>query len=749
RHVDLRMAGGRVCVFVPDHAQATEYENEGFFHFWGRNPEPRHPGYCPNHATCQEAMDKGHISQAELCRQCSNGFAWQIQYYGEGDGQDAKGAADRVADAKILLSARGLDWRKVTPCVWQSHLRDALEARFVVAASGSYSHSLTRDSLVIFDEHFEPGKGVQVTLQDVDHWTRRNQTIIDNLAKSAEIATEKDCDDLEKLQAALAAHRGAGEFFRVIAKATAGWVGKTGSISVDPALLEAIQGVLEAAKASKKHGDDVALAAWETLKFNAAGEMSDNPLRAAHAIAESLKYGDGYVTDGQLVVAASLPAMERMAYGDPIVIMDATPDPVIVDVVQAQGGQIVNAIAHQNVNIARHPTRFWGLTPLNVKRAGADRRDREIEKYKAIMGYHNGAACLFYKRATDQIDPDDENPMLGHWGKHHRAHNAWSGKPLVIVGSFFPPLETWRSEYQVSRIAALSAGASIESWPVWPDDMEIVKDAWICEGDHEVQSRLPLPADQRIREWLLSRVTAETVQAIGRVRGANADAAIDVHIYGGVPLHCLWQHGLTVAEYADDPKCLGQTRAEHMHDMHEQRQDSLARCDALAAHIVAKGGIITRQALQDGVDAINAMLDEAARLAGEDDEHLYGGGIYIHSTPVQIEMPHPDVVQAWIAERMPILSTHLSTKGRNGGLVKAAQSAARWFGKEMLADAMEIAENLVKLGGDIMEKSWNVIERDGTATPREIVGARLALEGLGATEGTPIPWDSETAEARP
>ncbi|WP_278667024.1 toprim domain-containing protein [Acidithiobacillus ferriphilus] len=748
RHAGLRLESGRVCIFVPDHAQATEYENEGFFHFYGRTPDAESPAYCPNHLTAQEAMDKGHISQAEVCKSCNNGFGWQIQYYSDGMGQNSPTAAARVDNAKHILASRGIDWKKVTPCVWQSHLRDALAAQFVVAASGSYSHSLTRDSLVIFDEHFEPGKGVGVTLQDVDHWSRRNQGIVDNLAKSTEIAVEKDRDDAEKLIAALASHRQASEFFKSVAQAMAGWVGKTGSISVDVPLLGAIQGILDAAKKSSKA--DMALAGWEKLQFNAAGEMSDNPLRAAHAIAESLQFGDGFVNNGELVVAHSLPIMERLASGQPTIVMDATPDPVITDVVHAQAGQIVNAIARQNVKITRYPTRFWGLTQLNVKRAGAERRDRAIKKYESLMKHHGEAAAfLFHKKATDElmevVEADGQKYQvrkdggstggLGYWGKHHRAHNKWKDKPLVIVGSFFPPLETWRAMYQVSRIAALSAGADPKNWPAWPDDMELIKDEWICEGDTEVQCRLPLPADPHIREWLLNRVTSETVQAIGRARGANAESTIDVHIYGGVPLHGLWQHGLAVAEYADDPECLGQTKAEHMDAMRGQRDASLGRCDALAARLISKGQIVTRQTMEDEV---NAMLDEAARPGEADDEsHLYGGGMIYISTPVQIEMPHPEVVKEWIATRMPALSSHLSTRGRNGGLVKAAQSAARQFGEDALKSGMVIAETLftsissverlVKIAQDTLDYTQASSEELAAAT---VIANVLFVDGM-------------------
>ena len=734
RHAELRLEAGRVCIFVPDHSQADEYAAEGFFHFYGRTPNPDSPAFCPNHATAQEAMDQGHISQAEVCLQCSSGHAWTIDYYTDGQGQTTKAAPEKVAKAKSVLAARGLDWRKVTPCVWQSHLRDALAAQFVVAASGSYSHSLTRDSLVIFDEHFEPGKGVNVTLQDIDHWSRRNQGIIEYLEKGEDAV-------------ALASHRQAGEFFKSVAQAMAGWVGKTGSISVDVPLLGAIQGILDAAKKSSKA--DIALAGWERLQFSAAGEMSDNPLRAAHAIAESLQFGDGFVNNGELIVAHSLPVMERLASGEPTVIMDATPDPVIVDVVQAQGGQIINAVAHQNVRIVRYPARFWGLTPLNVKRSGAERRDREIEKYEKLMTHHAGAACLFHKKVEDQIDPDDENPMLGHWGRHHRAHNGWSLKPLVIVGSFFPPMEAWRAEYQRSRIAALSAGANPENWPAWQDDMQTVADEWICEGDTDVQCRLPLPADPRIREWLLNRVTAETVQAIGRARGANAENTIDIHIYGGVPLHGLWQHGLSVAGYAADPECLGQTKAEHMQDMQEERDASLAKVDMLAARVISKGQTVTRAAIE-----MEAVTMAATGTNGPQSPVEYGlcqGGYNIHTTPAQREsaprqiftMPHERVVQEWFATRAPILSQHLATTGRNARTIKAAQEAAQRFGEAMVKEAMQMADLLFKsTGGDadrLAVVAWGTIEY-GDATNEELVAARLVLEALGRTEGVPPPW---------
>lgn len=105
-------------------------------------------------------------------------------------------------------------------------------------------------------------------------------------------------------------------------------------------------------------------------------------------------------------------------------------------------------------------------------------------------------------------------------------------------------------------------------------------------------------------------------------------------------------------------------------------------------------------------------------------------------------MPDTVVVQEWIATRMPVLSSHLSTKGRNAGVVKAAQSAAKRFSEEMLTEALDLAETFMSAGLDIdkMEKAaWETVE--GASPDADLIAARLILEALGRTEKVPLPWD--------
>ncbi|MBU2758344.1 hypothetical protein HFU97_13210, partial [Acidithiobacillus sp. BN09-2] len=140
------------------------------------------------------------------------------------------------------------------------------------------------------------------------------------------------------------------------------------------------------------------------------------------------------------------------------------------------------------------------------------------------------------------------------------------------------------------RLAALMMGVDEELWPSWPDDFATEKGAWVDEGGTMVQSRHPLPVDPHIREWLLSRVTAETVQAIGRARAVNSDREITVRIFGGIPLAGLGRYGLEVSSYEDDPAELGRTHAQHNQ---EQANAARERFAMAAAGVVAEGRSIS------------------------------------------------------------------------------------------------------------------------------------------------------------
>ena len=539
------MADGAVRVFVPDHSQAAAYEAAGWFHYWGRNPDQEHCAYCPNHADMMRAVEQKHsYTQAMFCRTCPNGLKWALNYYEPGS--ERWGAAQNAL-LKAKFSPEEIE--DIIPCRWQDHLREAMGSRFVVACSASYSDPLSKygksknesiDSLTFFDEGASLSDTVLVTHQDVDFWASRATAILKNLEKKP---LRSDLDDYRK------ALTDAQPLFVQLADSLSKWVGKSGRMIVDPALSKIIDKLLEA---RGKKGDT---AAWEALDFGSKGVLRHAPLRAAWAISESLKYGGGRVENGAIVVAASKPIVGRVGRL-PTVFCDATPDPVTVAICRANGAKKINAIAFQDLSIVRYPTQFFGH--------GAWRDDAEpaaraaaTAKHKALLRLFPDHGHVWMKRARLGVDPDLEDSRIRHWGGGHRAHNDFAEKDLVLVGGHFTPECGWSAAWQGARIAALAAGAPEEDWPAQPDgpvETEAYMD--IDEGGAWVESRHPLPADKRMREFFLRLSTCESVQAIGRARGANNPTGqpYTVRIFGGMPLFGLEEHGLHVDRYEVDPE---------------------------------------------------------------------------------------------------------------------------------------------------------------------------------------------------
>ncbi|OFC35396.1 MAG: toprim domain-containing protein [Acidithiobacillus caldus] len=724
----IRSKGVRVVVSVPDHEQALEYEKAGFFHLWSRQPDDSKApqALCQSYVEMEQARDRGHVSQAEFCRRCSNGLAWAIKNaqkeLDSGTCSEARAAVlqERIEAYTAELQRRGLDPQFVDPCRWQDHLREAINAQFVVIVHDSYSHSVVGDALFFADESFDLAKTVQIELSDIHEWSAKNAAILDSLKGHITI-TDEIKDKLEK-------HKKAGELFKVLAARMAFWAaeGKDGEVRADAELARAIEDLLALTK------EKVNLAAWETLGFDDKGYLKEAPLRAAYALAESLRnIGGGHVAKGRLVIAASSPIVERVQLGMPTVFLDATPPKALQDIVKANNGKIHKLIARQNVRIVRHPSRFWGISALDPARVGAKRVQREIARYVALMKTCLNSAVLVHKRAHDQLPAQSDS--VGYWGMHHRAHNRWTGKDLTIVGSFFPPESAWRSLYQQDRLAALASGCAPEHWPVWPEDAAVVDGAWVCEGDREVQSRLPLPADPHIRDWLLDRVTGETVQAIGRVRGANASSEITVRIFGGVPLAGLGEHGLQVAEYAADPVELGQSRAEVNEERHEA---AMARLDAAAARLVAKGQVITTETMAAEVRATGTYGPAAPR-----QNRSYWHSRESNTKPIETQNAAPVAFSAstyrqWlerIRQVAPALYAHMATTGRGAAVVRAMREAAERYGRTALKAAVEIAESLVKQGDSALWDTLDALDAVDADAPththkalRNVIAAVLA-----------------------
>ena len=610
------MAAGAVRVFVPDHSQAAAYEAAGWFHYWGRNPDPSHCAYCPNHADMMKAVEQKHnYTQAMFCRTCPNGLKWALDFYEPGS--ERWGAAQNAL-LKEKFSPEEIE--DIIPCRWQTHLRDALAAQAVVACSASYSDPISKygeseeesiDSLTFFDEGASLSDTILVTHQDISFWAARAIAILKNLEKRSMGA------DMEDYRKSLT---DAQPLFSQLAASLSKMVGKSGRINVDPALAEVIDKLLEA---RGKRGET---AAWEALDFGPKGVLRHAPLRAAWAIAESLKYGGGRVEDGAIIVAASKPIVSRVGRL-PMVFCDTTPDPVTLAICRANGACEINAIAFQDVYVVRYPTQFFGHGAWCDDADPSDRAGA-IAKHKALLGLFPESGHIWMKRARLGVDSESEDTRIRHWGGGHRAHNDFSGKNLCLVGGHFTPEHGWSAAWQGARIAALAAGADPADWPEQPDGpIETAEHMDIDEGGAWVESRHPLPVDQRMREFFLRLSTCETVQAIGRNRGANnlTGKPYTIRIFGGMPLFGLEEHGLHVDRYEVDPEEIQGARIKRaLRDRQAVAQALADGCDRTINAV--RDWIKERTGKAPGIERTRTFLREleaTARAEAEDIKKVF------------------------------------------------------------------------------------------------------------------------------
>ncbi|MHB1666102.1 toprim domain-containing protein [Thiomonas sp.] len=235
-----------------------------------------------------------------------------------------------------------------------------------------------------------------------------------------------------------------------------------------------------------------------------------------------------------------------------LVFLNATPSRALGAAVRAQGGQVDTILVEQNIDLIEYPQRahlrggFQG--PDGPRRLALEKARLEVARNLAGPGM----AVVTHR-------PLAEEPLQdGYYGRDHLGHNRYTGRPLVLFGDPLAPPDELRRAYLGDRALALAAGASESDWPGWAP--ERVTNAWVPTGTEEVQSRVALPADPRIRDWWLEQVERILVQGVGRVRGARAQQRISVYRFGGIPVR--WHRYGLRAERREDPAGMGRSRQE-------------------------------------------------------------------------------------------------------------------------------------------------------------------------------------------
>jgi hypothetical protein len=715
-HEKILEAGGAVRIFVATKNECDSFveANPAFFRYHGRSPDPTSPGFCQNYEEMIKAVENGHIPQAEFCFNCKYGLKWSVERHGP---QSEQGQKSIEKLAKMGITGEDLD--ALEPCVWQNHQRSALRHQFVVTTHHSYSENMatwhaeegTVPTLACFDEDVPFSNVIEkITHEKVDEWARRNASNIRFIRHRLDNNIGDPLEFKEELRVAEASQ----ETLLAFAQAITAMTGKSGRIDEGSPVWQCIDNLINLDATS-------ALAIWEKLEFEKNGDLAAAPLRGAYAIAQTLKVNDGFVENGGLHVSAVRPVIERMGRF-PTALFNATPSPVDESIIKAKNGIVVDVTVRQHVKITRRTNRFWGLKGLKMGGTDPKRLRREVRRYEKLIEHFADRRFIIHKVAQDYVDPEGQSPEIGHWGADHRAHNRFAGKNLVIAGSFSIPQQFMRHQYQAHRLAALTAGADPQDWPMFQDytpvfdenekerDDAFEHDCWINEGNGiEVKCFMPLPRQQKIREWFLKLCAIETVQAIGRARAVNAspDAPLDIDIFGGVPLYGLSEYGLVVDDYLDDPAEIGMTVDERNEARHDQVTTEL---NTAGLKLAAAGQKIDRKSMDAQVRADRVEAIEKQRK----EEEAGVCGVSVLNTITETPQTPPaqgvdqHVYQEWLKNvGMPIFADAMKVNGRGAAAVRAAQEVLR---NQPRADAQKVFQMLEEWASSVKDDGISIDE---------------------------------------
>ena len=342
------------------------------------------------------------------------------------------------------------------------------------------------------------------------------------------------------------------------------------------------------------------------------------PLQAIETLGVALTQGTAFFEAGT-IVCMTTGALWSQIIGRGGLLLDATPSARQVAEVEAVGGTVVAVRAAQpHLRVIQYGPRLHGRGGLK-----GDTLAREVEAVRQHAA--EGAVVITHK----PIGLEADDPRIGHWGRHHRAHNDWKDEDrLVLYGLNLLSPRDQLLQYRSDRAALTAVGVE---WADWDGD---ATQGQITEiDDWRLRIGAHLPTVPQARAWVLDRLAADTAQGIARLRAVRRKKPVTVEIYGLLPLV---GHGIHVDEIRLEPegRLANKTRsravlAQGVVDLGEARtraqlveffkrqtgvRISNGDCDNLVAELKT-------QALESGV-----TLHEAARQSGAANTRLLAAG---------------------------------------------------------------------------------------------------------------------------
>ncbi len=581
----------RVVLVVDGHEQTRRYAHElaalgvsATVYDGRRGPEEdiaddwrQRPTTCWSLPTVREVAEQHHPPAAAYCPQCPHGLRAAAEH--------AKFPAQQYEAHERYLATcqrQGLDPTAVQPCKFlYEAMPSYLAAQVLVVPYQAYTDRLVRPEpdappcAVIIDEGIPLSRNISVTLSDIHRWRARLESgDIHMLCRTTDT-------DHPVIFAAL----------RALTTA----IGERGQ---NPGTIAALRRDLDTVHATYAekyaHGGTWV---WEAVRRatddagRETGEL-DVPLRALECIRAALACDGTAATWGEDLVLrlTETTALGERVCGGGTVLLDATVDDDAITALRARAARAGRKIDLLEVQVRQHVslTTLTGIGYTRGRRTDlwhAEMQSRQGLHVAAMIGAVSTARAGKAQRklailthlpierdaAVQRAREEYGGPVeIGHWGRHERAHNDWSGYDLILMGLPYPSSTVIQMRWD--RLRACD--------PTLPET--------------------PPP------EFSRKLVAADVVQAVGRSRAiyAPGDDPIRVIIAANVTPELraeLEKYGLYVAEERRNPLAGRAPRDEATvlriltaeldrrlrdGDMASTSRDALARaCRAMGLHI--------------------------------------------------------------------------------------------------------------------------------------------------------------------
>ena len=456
---------------------------------------------------------------ANLCQGCEHGIVTQIAL-----------GSSRAVDKKAEMEMYGVDFSCAKECSYIKQMSSTRDAKVLACAEASFSGSPNHlikygetKRTIVWDDCFTPFSHVQIGEEVFRQWKLRGESILTDSCASQDLLrwTGEALSIIEELDTRRAASpSGMDELPESINSTAPTWYSSwedAGEFLLQyPEDAKYMDGLI--LESIRKSQDDFT--------------KLDIPVRAILDTAKAMKLGTVWFHNKKMILGIPSLSFETFMT-DGGLVLDATPNKLV----QTIADEVHDIrVAQPSLTIEYDAAFFRGRNGLSsdkkLKDATKYIENRILELSKSYKPEE--IAVITHKPISAALD-STRIPFKGHWGAHQRGHNDFMGcRVLVLDGAPVAPPRAFFLEYETARILLAKYGGI--TWGALTASRK--KQVFSLPMKHYaagIKSFAPEVADAA--EYLRNIVTAEIVQAIGRLRAVRrSDIPLRVILCTSFPL---------------------------------------------------------------------------------------------------------------------------------------------------------------------------------------------------------------------